>query len=1159
MHCLQTTFVFVTPRRFPGKQDWIADKRSRNTWADVVVWDGDDLVHWLESCPAVAHWLAVRIKSRPEGLRNLEDAWSEWISATDTPLSAEVMLASRDADQVAVLQWLREPPTTLTVSAEAPDEAIAFLHAAISPLPERYSKPYLSRCMIADTGDAARQIIGLGTPLIVVATDLDGGIARMLVEDGHHVFNACGSTSGVVGAARHLSRPWRSDLTAALVDAGVEELEAHRLAGASGRSLTVLRRLMPAVPGRGSDWADQAGPELVAAMFAGGWLETSGPDREMLGRLAGLPYEEVEQHLARYVGPGRPLVKLGTVWKVSSLRDLWMQIGGQVTGVQLERFGQVFQAVLGTVNPRYETRPASRFYERDGEFAEAPSATLRRGMAEAMIALAVFPDRATLLTAVDGWVDRAIATLLYDAGPALWWSLFRDFQNIAEASPESFLNALEEGTSSAANPLTALFRTDEGAMHPTEYLADLLWALEMLARSPDHLTRAASILVRLVQMDLGGKRGNSPFASLERIFVTWSPQTYATSGERLRVIDRIVREYPSVGWNLLVSHAPRSYAVSSPSSMPSWRDFSQDRSESLTWSSVAASSSAIGSRLLEVVGQDAARWQALLEVWPGFPPEWCTQAAERLLAYAGTLESPAEIEALRDELRKLLNRHRKFADSDWAMPEGSLRQLDTVVASLRQSGVGDQVRWLFRNGVSAPGVWANWHEEQSQLAILRTEAARTLLASLGFDEIIAFIGTVEAPDDLGVAVARASALEDIKEHLLHHSLCADDHKLGAFASGLHGGYREAAEADADLFTRRLWQTAIDECWGELSELRIVSYLPVTQFTFSAVAARSEPFSLAYWGQVRVFRIGSDLDPAWIVEQLTEAGRPRCAVDWLGSNIERNPDSGTIIRALTACAASEQVADGNATVMLGQWLHILFGYLDSQPDVQERDMVRLEWTYFQALRHSRRSARNLHRALARDPGFFVQLMSLVWRPADGSGVVEAEATNAAQAQSLALQAYDVLRDWKRVPGSDDDGRIDRIALEVWLKDARKLLAVAGRSEIGDSKIGEILSAAERGGDKPWPPEPICEAIQATGSRVLEKGFEVGVRNRRGVTMRMPHDGGAQERVLAERFRQDAKAIRFEWPRASACLDRIARSYASDADRHDLSAEQRDWLL
>jgi hypothetical protein len=189
---------------------------------------------------------------------------------------------------------------------------------------------------------------------------------------------------------------------------------------------------------------------------------------------------------------------------------------------------------------------------------------------------------------------------------------------------------------------------------------------------------------------------------------------------------------------------------------------------------------------------------------------------------------------------------------------------------------------------------------------------------------------------------------------------------------------------------------------------------------------------------------------------------------------------------------------------------------------------------------------------------VYLLKLIFLPGKDSGVEEPEPEDIDGARQLATQAYDVLHDWALVPGTDDQGVIDLVALEDWIKRARKLLAEAGRGEIGDSKIGEILSAAKHEPDQPWPPEPVREIIEMVRSRAMERGFEIGVYNRRGVTVRMPHDGGELERALAARYRADAEALRFDWVRTAGCLDRIASTYEVDATREDLSADQRDWL-
>lgn len=177
----ETCFIFFTPQSWPQKEVWAAERRADGIWRDVRVIDGDTLVNWLELYPGVAEWLAVRIKRRPEGLRNLGEVWSEWSLATIPHLSPELIIADRDDQAISVLRWLYNSGSVLCVQAEAADEAIAFLHAAIGLLPINNRIYWESRILAAQSDDVARQLIGLGPKLIVVLNGGDPGVAAALV------------------------------------------------------------------------------------------------------------------------------------------------------------------------------------------------------------------------------------------------------------------------------------------------------------------------------------------------------------------------------------------------------------------------------------------------------------------------------------------------------------------------------------------------------------------------------------------------------------------------------------------------------------------------------------------------------------------------------------------------------------------------------------------------------------------------------------------------------------------------------------------------------------------------------------------------------------------------------------------------------------------
>jgi hypothetical protein len=48
----ETTFVFVTPRSWPGKVDWANEKRAEGVWANVAAFDADDIDQAFERAPA---------------------------------------------------------------------------------------------------------------------------------------------------------------------------------------------------------------------------------------------------------------------------------------------------------------------------------------------------------------------------------------------------------------------------------------------------------------------------------------------------------------------------------------------------------------------------------------------------------------------------------------------------------------------------------------------------------------------------------------------------------------------------------------------------------------------------------------------------------------------------------------------------------------------------------------------------------------------------------------------------------------------------------------------------------------------------------------------------------------------------------------------------
>ena len=112
----------------------------------------------------------------------------------------------------------------------------------------------------------------------------------------------------------------------------------------------------------------------------------------------------------------------------------------------------------------------------------------------------------------------------------------------------------------------------------------------------------------------------------------------------------------------------------------------------------------------------------------------------------------------------------------------------------------------------------------------------------------------------------------------------------------------------------------------------------------------------------------------------------------------------------------------------------------------------------------------------------------------------------------------------------------------------------RENMADDQIGQMLANAPAGEDGIWPCEPVRDLLDDLASRHIGIGFTMGKNNLRGVTTRGVFDGGAQEKSLADKYRQDAAKIGARWPFTAQLLRQLSTSYEVEARRED---QQADW--
>lgn len=1155
----KTTFVFVTPRRWwKGKREWIDAKRREGFWADVNVYDADDLEQWIEMAPSVQPWVAALVGAQRAGLRTAEQVWEAWSSRTEPPLSIPLITAGREEMVERIRSWLAAPPAALALRAESREEALAFGAATILSLSLSGEEWYahLARTVVVDRSDLWFDLIHGQRPVVLVAAFDDAESIPRAIERGHHVLLPLDLNAMPPRDAVRLPQLGREKLAAALQEIGLRGDDAKRVARESaGRSDVLVRRLNRVAGVALPPWARPgAGRTLAPFRLAGAWDDYFAADRAVVGRLAHRQPSEVEDVLKSWEHVSDTPIRLdGKVWHWCSPEDSWDLLAPYLTETDLAVLRQVSVEVLGAHDPRCGVSPDERRVAPLTGKVSAYSDHLRHGLANTLALMATRGVEGA--TSGQDWANLIITDLFHDAHNwRLWASLSQLLPTLAEAAPEVFLNAVRSlvGTTDALRHIFAEEGLSGGSPH-----TGLLWALETLAWRPEYLSQVTCMLGELAAFDPGGRLANRPIRSLREIFLGWCPQTTASLESRIEALDVLSAKQSGVGWELMLSLlVVWAGDTAFPTHRPRWREWlsgwDADAASGSFWATVEAA----GDRLIRCVGTDVNRWVALIPKLASLMPQHRDAAVVQLVDLAGR---QALDNRVREVIRELLHRHRSFPDAKWALPPDIVDQLGGVYETLEPTDSTGRFLWLFsaKPGLPNPPE-GGWRQEEEALKRARIDAMTAILELGGVAAVREFVEVIE-PAYVHLAAAatiEANTREDIIFELLDSTLGSQNPTLRTFGVSL---VNASFLAQNWTWVANLLSTRANT-WNEPHRVDFACGLPFEGRTWDLVASWGTGAEHAYWRSIGPgFVADVENDGRRALEQLLGANRPQTALR-VAAYAVHGADKCRFLPTRLLARVLQQVGrdnlnseeGGRTDGMLEYHVQQVLEIIKQAGDIDRKELIDLEWLFLPLLRWGDHQPTALHQALVDDPKFFASVVSLVYRR---EGDVDQEPEIPSDQAARSERAWDLLRSWATMPGTKDDGTADPEYLRTWVIAAREACSSAGRAAVGDQEIGQALAHAPIGADGGWPHEAVRIVLREVNSREIETGLLVGVLNKRGVHWRSITDGGAQEREIAARYWNYAGLLQGAWPETAAILRRIAQCYETDARREDLDTSQR----
>lgn len=1141
------TFVFITPRRWEDKKDWEQRKRAEGIWRDVRVLDGDDIELALEVSPAVQVWLSELLGLEPLGATSIEDWWGRYSRGFDPTMTPEVVLAGRADHAASLVRRMAEDVGRTFIRAVSVDDGLAFAACSMMAVPPEDAEPILARSLLVHDGVTLRRLDRTSSLLILLPYE-DGLQREAHLVENHHVVFVITDLEGDVDIELpphdHLA------LQAALNEAGVPVENIERYVRAGTKSLVALRRVATRFGQRDpEEWANDLGDRAIRrAWLAGGWSQFRSGDDEELASLCEMGPDDLDERLRGAIRRADPLFsKVGATWAVASPLDSWRAARTLITEGDLNALERSVQTVIGSVDPRLELPAEDRWAAAIHGKAPVHSSNLRKGLARSLALLGTRGDDVRLAggRSAREWAERVALSLFTraneDETAQLWTSMSDVLPLLAEAAPDAFLRAISEATTGAEPLAKRLFQDTDDRWNVSSPHTGLLWAIEGIAWSEQHMAYAAQTLAALAEIDPGGRLSNRPASSLHAIFRAWSPQTSASLDARIQTLDSLARHHPDASWGLLLALFPSSHEVSMQSHTPEFRDWATETTPA-TRADLIATLEAAASHVLRVAKHDATRWEEIVPKFDRMPLDARTEVIAAMSVLTSADLTPEQSNALWAELTGYVRRHREYTDAQWSLSEEWLGQLAAVADQLKPTRPADAHRWLFDDWHPDIGVGVDdLRTYDAELAARREAAIGEVFADEGLTGVRRLAASVTLPWTAGSALAATTETADAE---VIGGLDSEDQATRQFAEG---------------FTRRRLLGSLDDTRGwaaqfegrPLLQSRLLQFVEDAPAVWDALSDYDEEVRNAYWSEFSPYGRGADFPHInEAVQNLLNHGRSAIAVDALSMYAARNVDDideELVIQALQEFGSHD---DPEGRSVSAYDVTRLLGYLEHR-GVDEGRIALLEWRYLPLLQHDG-DMPALQRLLSSDPRTFVQMIELVFRPRSARNMEGVE--QSARDTTVAGNAYRLLREWKVVPGTNEDGVVEADDLHAWLNEARRLLKGADRFEIGELQVGEVLAHSPEDADGTFPSLPVREVLETAPDERLARGFLIGVFNKRGVTSRGMTEGGQQEYDLADQYAAWAEAVQASHPRTAAALRDIANSYREEGQRNDEEARR-----
>lgn len=1158
-----STFVFVTPRRFPTKNKWIENKKKDMLWKDICVIEANTLELLLENNPAVSIWFAREHlgKNISLAIYSLDSYWNEiaFSNKINKPMLPDVFLAGREAEVINLCKLLDSSNVSnvIFIKSNSIDESIAFIYGALNSGHSEKRDEQLAKCIVVKTENDFKEIINANIPqIILIRFNIENnGLINSSTAKKHIILVPCDDQATITPECQNIINLGIIDnrkFINKLEESGFSKKDSLFLARQSAFQFSIFRR-HAGMQMISPEWGEKQNNYvcLLPLLLVGAWDNNSAGDKELLSEISKQDYNDYLTSLngLKYISDA-PVFQIGSYYRASSSYDLWANLAKYVTSETLLLFRQTVLKICNEIDPALELDPDKRFMASMFNKSLKYSSAIKAGILETLLIISKNGDSFNGILFNGGaqnWCDFLIAEILNCASKEFWQSNYSYLQVFAEISPSSFLKAIKDSLKDPDMPIMVLFNNLESSWFVPKYHCNLLWALEGIAFLPAYLSQSCSLLVDLCKLDPGVKMVNKPINSLVNIFNPRLPQNSSTFEDMFEVIIASVSNRNSeVAWKLCMDslHFLVHGVSISPNYRPKWTQILDPHDRIIMNNELAEYIDNIFDLLLTSTNLTEKKLAKLLEISTKYDIARFNKVA---LFIEKNTENINHTESLiYKKIRRIINLNLEHPDAEWALQVKYIKKLENLKAVLYPKDLLTQAVFNFEN---THLLVINDHTRAAD-----TEIVQNLYLKNGLDGIIALIKHVSRIYDLPLACK--DLIKSKKEwKILYKLLESKDKNELIFIQTLI--YQMSIDKSAKWLKNQFNKILTADINLE-GQANFLLSLQNSNVVYVFIDSLDMGLQELFWQKVNI-GINNDINlRVYLIHKLVSVGRYFAILRSFSFAI--SDIKSDIILKILYLAGTQDALDKE--LLDRHMIYMIFSELDKRNDFKKDQLVQLEWLFLPILCAvgSTRTPKLLHDEMAKSPSLFMDAVCAVYK-SDNEEINMAEAGSAQEnSKDMAYTALALLESWKVIPGTIESHcetqlvknyDINYELLIEWITIVREIALAKGRSAIVDILIGKVFANSPKDNGL-WPHKSICKVIDEIDSDYIAEGIITGVHNKRGVHV---VDDGDSELKFKDQYIRFADGIKNTYPLVAEILRKIANNFLQQANYNKLEAQIR----